>query len=161
MIILDELPFSFAENEGFKKFMRTVQPQFHIPSHRTVTRDCYDLYGEIKQNRKKAFKEAQSRICLSTDTWASVQRINYMCLTAHFIDRDWVLHKKILKFCPISSHKGEDMAIDISKCLLYWGLDKVFTITVDNVSSIDITVKELSKQLSNWGTNMMDGNHFT
>ncbi|KAH0661892.1 hypothetical protein KY284_026823 [Solanum tuberosum] len=30
---------------------------------------------------------------------------------------------------------------------------------VDNASSNDVTVKEVSKQLSNWGTNIMDGDH--
>ncbi|XP_073273203.1 zinc finger BED domain-containing protein RICESLEEPER 2-like [Primulina huaijiensis] len=82
-----------------------------------------------------------------------------MCLTAHFIDKDWKLHKKISNFCPISSHKGDDMAIAITKCLIDWGLDKVFTVTVDNGSSNDTTVKELSKQFSKWGTNFMDGSH--
>ncbi|XP_070029270.1 zinc finger BED domain-containing protein RICESLEEPER 2-like [Nicotiana sylvestris] len=38
------------------------------------------------------------------------------------------------------------MAKAIRDCLLEWKLDKVFTITVDNVSSNDVTVKELSKQ---------------
>uniref|UniRef100_A0A3Q7IHG7 Uncharacterized protein n=1 Tax=Solanum lycopersicum TaxID=4081 RepID=A0A3Q7IHG7_SOLLC len=32
MIIVDELPFSFVEKEGFKNFMRVTMPQFHIPS---------------------------------------------------------------------------------------------------------------------------------
>ncbi|KAF3670368.1 hypothetical protein T459_25457 [Capsicum annuum] len=40
MIIIDELPFSFVENEGFKKFMSKAQPLFWIPSRRTITRDC-------------------------------------------------------------------------------------------------------------------------
>lgn len=88
---------------------------------------------------KKAFKEVQSRICLTTDTWISVQRINYMCLMAHFIDRNWVLHKRILTFYPIFSPKGENMVIVISKCLLDWGLDKVFTITVDNARIGELT----------------------
>ncbi|XP_015162978.1 zinc finger BED domain-containing protein RICESLEEPER 4-like [Solanum tuberosum] len=51
------------------------------------------------------------------------------------------------------------MAACITNCLLEWGLDNVFTITVDNASSNDVTVKEMSKQLSNWGTNIMDGDH--
>ncbi|XP_073030651.1 zinc finger BED domain-containing protein RICESLEEPER 2-like [Primulina eburnea] len=51
------------------------------------------------------------------------------------------------------------MAIVITKCLLDWGLDKVFTITVDNASSNDTTVKEMSNQLSKWGSNLMDGKH--
>ncbi|XP_059315755.1 zinc finger BED domain-containing protein RICESLEEPER 2-like [Lycium ferocissimum] len=51
------------------------------------------------------------------------------------------------------------MAEAISNCLLYWNLDKVFSVTVDNASSNDVTVRELSKQLNMWGTNIMDGKH--
>lgn len=159
MIILDELPFSFVEKEGFKKFMSKVQPLFRIPSRRTITRDSYEVYGELRMNLKKSFREIQPRICLTTDTWTSVQRINYMCLTAHFIDRDWVLHKRILIFCPITIHKGEHMVECISNCLLDWNSDNVFNVTVDNASSNDVTVLELSKKLDMWGTNMMDGKH--
>lgn len=159
MIILDELPFSFVEKEGFKKFMSKVQPLFHIPSRRTITRDCYEVYGELRINLKQSLREIQPRICLTTDTWTSVQRINYMCLTAHFIDRDWVLHKRILNFCPITSHKGEHLAESISNCLLDWKLDNVFTVTVDNASSNDVAVLELSKKLDMWGTNLMEGKH--
>ncbi|XP_009626477.1 zinc finger BED domain-containing protein RICESLEEPER 2-like [Nicotiana tomentosiformis] len=83
--------------------------------------------------------------------------MNYMCLTTHFIDKDWTLHKKILNFCPITSHKCDDMATVIIKCLRDWGLDKVLAVTVDNLD--DITVEELSKRFIKWGTNIMDGNH--
>ena len=118
MIILDELPFSFVEKEGFKKFMSKFQLLFHIPSRRTITRDCYEVYGELRINLKQSLREIQPRICLITDTWTSVQRINYMCMTAHFIYRDCVLHKRILDFYPITSHKGEYLAETISNCLL-------------------------------------------
>ena len=70
-----------------------------------------------------------------------------MCLTAHFIDRNLIQHLRIINFCPISSHKGVDMVACITNCLLEWGLDNVFTITVDNVSSNDVTVKEISKKI--------------
>uniref|UniRef100_A0A3Q7HN75 Uncharacterized protein n=1 Tax=Solanum lycopersicum TaxID=4081 RepID=A0A3Q7HN75_SOLLC len=53
MIILDELPFSFVEKEGFKKFMSKVQPLFLIPSRRTITKDCYEVYGELRINLKQ------------------------------------------------------------------------------------------------------------
>ncbi|KAM3355754.1 hypothetical protein P3S68_022467 [Capsicum galapagoense] len=51
------------------------------------------------------------------------------------------------------------MAASITNCLLEWGLDTVFSITVDNASSNDVTLIEMSKQLSNWGTNIMKGQH--
>ena len=82
-----------------------------------------------------------------------------MCLTAHFIDRDWVLHKRIFNFFPITSHKGEHLAESISNFLLDWKLDNVFTVTVDNASSNDVAVLELSKKLDMWGTNLMEGKH--
>nr|XP_016446326.1 PREDICTED: zinc finger BED domain-containing protein RICESLEEPER 2-like [Nicotiana tabacum] len=51
------------------------------------------------------------------------------------------------------------MANGIGRCLCEWGINKIFTITVDNASSNDVTVKELSKQLTKMGTNLMNGNH--
>ncbi|XP_060189294.1 zinc finger BED domain-containing protein RICESLEEPER 2-like [Lycium barbarum] len=51
------------------------------------------------------------------------------------------------------------MAEAIGTCLLYWNLDQIFTVTVDNASSNDVTVRELSKQLNNWETNIMNGKH--
>ncbi|KAG5573233.1 hypothetical protein H5410_062999 [Solanum commersonii] len=77
-----------AQKEGFKKFMSQAQALFRIPSRRTITRDCYALYSELRYNLKKSFREIQPKICLTTNTWTSLQRIHYMCLTAHFIDRN-------------------------------------------------------------------------
>ena len=65
----------------------------------------------------------------------------------------------MLNFCPITSHKGEHLAESISNCLLDWKLDNVFTVTVDNASSNDVAVLELSKKLDMWGTNLMEGKH--
>nr|XP_016506604.1 PREDICTED: zinc finger BED domain-containing protein RICESLEEPER 1-like [Nicotiana tabacum] len=51
------------------------------------------------------------------------------------------------------------MANSIVNCLKEWGLQKIFTVTVDNASSNDVTMKELSKKLTKWGTNSMNGKH--
>lgn len=49
------------------------------------------------------------------------------------------------------------MATSITNCLLEWGLDTVFSITVDNANSNNVIVIKISKQLSNWGNNIMEG----
>ncbi|KAH0743222.1 hypothetical protein KY290_031215 [Solanum tuberosum] len=51
------------------------------------------------------------------------------------------------------------MANEIIKYLRDWGLDKIFTITVDNASSNDVTVKELSKIFTKRAINFMNGEH--
>lgn len=74
--------------------------------------------------------------------------INYMCLAVYFIDNDWKLHKRILNFCPITSHKGEAISKAVEACLETWGLDdKLFTATVDNASSNDVTCVYLGKMV--------------
>lgn len=52
MIIMDELPFRFADREGFRYFMSVVQPNFIIPSRFTVARDCYRVFLDEKKTEK-------------------------------------------------------------------------------------------------------------
>uniref|UniRef100_A0A803N4L0 Transposase n=1 Tax=Chenopodium quinoa TaxID=63459 RepID=A0A803N4L0_CHEQI len=151
MIIVDELPFKHVEKPGFRHFVQVACPQFHIPSRVTIARDCLELYYSEKEKLREIFKTCQ-RISVTTDTWTSIQRINYMCLTAHFIDNDWKLNKKIINFCPISSHKGEAIGKAVEACLEYWGIDdKLFTVTVDNASSNDVACAHLSRMVRRTG----------
>jgi len=86
MVIIDELPFNFVEGKGFRLFSRTMQPRFDIPSRFTIMRDCLKLYVEKKERLRTALRG--QRLCLTTDTWTSIQNINYMSLTAHWIDNE-------------------------------------------------------------------------
>ncbi|CAL8162781.1 unnamed protein product [Prunus armeniaca] len=86
MVIIDELPFSFVDGEGFRHFCSVACPRFIPLSCRTLARDLFGLYDDEKQLLKE--KLATYRVCLTTDTWTSVQNINYMVLTAHFLDSD-------------------------------------------------------------------------
>lgn len=104
---------------------------------------------EEYENLKILLKSSSVRVSLTTDTWTSLQMDNYMCLTAHFIDKDWRLHKRIINFRAISSYKVEDIGKAIEKCLRAWDIDKVFTITVDNASSNDVAIGYLRKKLNN------------
>jgi hypothetical protein len=117
MIVVDELPFKFVEGEGFLYFMSVVQPKLTIPKRMTVARDCWDLYTSEKLKLKSVFNKTNQSICLTTDCWTYVQNMSYLCLTAHFIDHDWKMHKRILNFCPIVDHKGLTIGQKIEKCL--------------------------------------------
>ncbi|XP_019165697.1 PREDICTED: zinc finger BED domain-containing protein RICESLEEPER 2-like [Ipomoea nil] len=151
MIILDELPFRIVEGQGFRKFVLVCCPRFKIPSRWTISRDIFKIFSDERVNLKKFFRTSSQRVSITTDTWTSVQRINYMCITAHFIDSEWKLQKKIISFVPIYSHKGESIAKALESCLLDWGLKSVFSVTVDNASSNDTALGFLKKKLGSWG----------
>jgi len=130
-----------------------MQPRFDVPSHLTIWRDCLKIYVDEKEKLKKAFND--QRLCLTTDIWTSIQNINYMCLTAYWINEGWNLNKRILNFYQFSNHKGETIGQAIESCLLEWGIDNILTVTVDNASSNNLTIKYLKRVTSNWTTNIL------
>ncbi|KAL4369536.1 hypothetical protein GQ457_05G016790 [Hibiscus cannabinus] len=145
MCIKDNRPFSIVEDEGFVEYSSTLNPKFKLPSRWTVARDCFNIYKEESKVIKNLL--VGQRVSLTTDTWTSVQNINYMCLTAHWVDDNWRLVKKILNFCQISNHKGVTIGKLVYACLKKWGVNKVFTITVDNAASNDGAITYLKKEL--------------
>ncbi|GER44259.1 HAT family dimerisation domain containing protein [Striga asiatica] len=157
MVIVDELPFRFVDGDGFKNFMSIAQPRFKIPSRWTVSRNCYQLYLNEKLKLRNYFKRSGKTISMTTDTWTSVQKINYVCITAHYIDEEWNMNKKIINFCPIESQKGEDFGRQIDGCLCDWGISKVFSITVDNASSSDTCLTYLKSRLTSRGCAIVKG----
>ena len=55
MIILDELPFMFVENYGFRRFVKVLQPKFKmIPSHKTIAKEVVKIYNIKREKLKKA-----------------------------------------------------------------------------------------------------------
>ncbi|XP_031108617.1 zinc finger BED domain-containing protein RICESLEEPER 2-like [Ipomoea triloba] len=152
MIIIDELPFRFVEGLGFRMFIAVACPRFIVPSRWTISRDILVVYEEERLKLKAFLRETSHRVSITTDSWTSIQRINYMVVTAHFIDSEWKLHKKIIAFVPVTSHKGEYLAKALETCLLEWGLRNVFSVTVDNASSNDTAMGFLKKKIVSWGT---------
>ncbi|KAK9196087.1 hypothetical protein WN943_004215 [Citrus x changshan-huyou] len=155
MIIKDKLPFRFVEAEGFLEFMETCCPKFEVPSRRTITRDILKLYQNEKGLLKSILSANKQRVCITTDTWTSIQMSNFIVVTAHFIDEEWVLHKRILTFTPISNHKGDGIGKLIENCLIDWGIEKLLTITVDNASANTLAIAYVKKKLANWSGNSM------
>jgi hypothetical protein len=63
--------------------------------------------------------------------------LGYLCLTAHYIDANFILKKKTIAFKDVKyPHTGLAIEEVITKCLIEWGIkEKVFTITLDNASN--------------------------
>lgn len=149
IIIIDELSFSFVEGVGFKRFCNIMQPKFkNIPSHFTTARDVVKIFN-IEREKLRNLIQCR-RVCFTMDTWTSIQNLNYLCLTAHFVGDDWKLHKRILNFCQVEDNKVETLSRKIEQCLIEWNIGSVFTLTVDNASSNSTTIKYLVKKTKDW-----------
>lgn len=60
MLIVDELPFSFVEREGFSNFCKAINPPFVVPSRPTATRDCYIFFIDERKKLANVFQKLSS-----------------------------------------------------------------------------------------------------
>lgn len=115
-IVIHEKPFSVVE-EGLNMMLKRRIPQRTFVSCHTIKINAFKVYEEEKKKLKALLKDVD-RISLTTDLWrARPQRIEYMVLTGHFVDRDWKLQKRFLSFVHIPPRKSKDIVNYIFKCL--------------------------------------------
>ena len=123
MIFLDELSLFIVENSSFKHFCSVAAPKYLLPSRRTITRDTLDMYVEEKAKLKSLLFRNKHRVSLTTNIWTSITTASYMVITAHFIDKDWNLHRKIINFNIVNDNSLETIGKQIEKCLIDWGIE--------------------------------------
>ncbi|GJU45422.1 putative zinc finger, BED-type containing protein, partial [Tanacetum coccineum] len=116
-ILMHEHSFSIVEEAGFDFMMKVGIPQWPGLSRTTAKNDCVRVYENQKKKLKDMLKKVVS-ISLTTNMWKSkCQKIGYMVITCHFLDKDWKLNKWVLNFVHVPPpHRG----IDISDALYKW-----------------------------------------
>ena len=99
------------------------------------------------ENFKKYFSNFEGKICLTFDIWTSLMHIGFLCITTHYINSEWMLNKRIISFKTINTlHSGKNIATLINDEIIYLGIrDKIFTLTLDNVSNNDAAIQRLKR----------------
>ncbi|KAF7827091.1 zinc finger BED domain-containing protein RICESLEEPER 2-like [Senna tora] len=151
------------QEHKFRQLMQAMNPKFKNLSRHTIKRDLMSSYKKEKEVVKSELSEVVGSISLTTDNWRSEHTMDeYICVTAHWIDANWKLHKKIIWFKDLMPHfDGISIADEVALCLREWGIDnKIFSITLDNASYNDVMVNSLKQRLSINRTLLCDGELF-
>lgn len=131
-IVMHEKPFSVVEEEGFDMMLKQGIPQWTSVTRRTIKADAFNVY-EAENKKLKAILKDVDRISLTTDLWRNKpQRIEYMVLTGHFVDKDWKLQKRSFVHIP-PPRKGKDIANCIFKCLKEWEIENKVSVFILNL----------------------------
>ncbi|OMO60857.1 putative Zinc finger, BED-type [Corchorus olitorius] len=149
MIILHNYPLDMVEHVGFKVFVRNLQPLFELVTYNKVEADCMEIYVKEKQKVYEILDKLPGKISVSADMWTGLDDAAYLSLTAHYIDEDWQLQKRILNFVAIDPSHSEDMYSEvIMNCLMDWDIDrKLFSMIFDSCTSENI-VETIRDRLS-------------
>ncbi|XP_078156069.1 zinc finger BED domain-containing protein RICESLEEPER 2-like [Carex rostrata] len=144
-----EIPFAVIENRFFEASMRSLRPEYKVVGRQTLRNDCVEVYKKGLAVSWKEFEELDSCVSFTADIWTSSVNLGYLCLTAHFIDKNFNFKKKIIGSRQMSyPHSGPAVASLIEKILVEWKLDaKIFTITLDNSTVNDNAIEKALKKI--------------
>ncbi|CAF0754591.1 unnamed protein product [Brachionus calyciflorus] len=84
-VILDSRPFGDFSKPGIKKLLNVLIPGYSPPNRKTISKKLSIYYLKYKRKLIDIFKNI-SHIALTTDAWKAKNNLNYICLTAHFMD---------------------------------------------------------------------------
>ncbi|KAI0504116.1 hypothetical protein KFK09_015063 [Dendrobium nobile] len=149
-IIMHDLPFQCVEWVGVRALLLYLRKDLQLLSRNTVRSDCKKIFIKEKHNIMEQFSKVTSRVCLTSDLWTSINTDGFIYLTAHYIDNDWVLQKKIINFSFMPSpHDGISIFEKILSLLVEWKIEaKLFSITLDNASANNTSVDYLRNHLN-------------
>ncbi|KAL2936366.1 Zinc finger BED domain-containing protein DAYSLEEPER [Bienertia sinuspersici] len=159
MIILHDLPANMVEHPGFIDFARILQPHFTMVSFESVQSEILAIYTREKKLLANTLAEIPGRISLTMDLWTSDQTLGYAILTGHFIDADWRLRSRVLKFVLVPFPESQ-VAFNhaVVSCLSEWGLEnKLFALTVDQSFANEAVIGNLKGLLSIKNSQMLNG----
>ncbi|XP_033140589.1 zinc finger BED domain-containing protein RICESLEEPER 2-like [Brassica rapa] len=160
-IVQHDLPYSYVEYERVRDTWKYLNADVQTICRNTARADVYRLYESERDTLKRELATLPGRVSFTSDLWTSVKREGYMCVTAHYIDRNWKLNSKILTFCALPPpHTGMSIAVQLLTSLKEWGIDKkVFSVTLDNATSND-SMQDIVKSQLNLNDDLLCGGEF-
>jgi hypothetical protein len=84
-IVLDSLPFNMLQGEGFKRFIKKIDPKFRIPNNKTIKNIIADKYSIQKTKIKKLINDTCVTATITTDLWTSRSKEGYIGVTCHWL----------------------------------------------------------------------------
>jgi hypothetical protein len=96
------------------------------------------------------------------DLKTSNQNKGYLCVTCHFINDEWKLHKRIINFMHLEGrHTRANLSVSSMQNMASWNLDEtLFALTLDNASSNDVCIDTIISTLKYQGSIHCGGKFF-
>ncbi|CAL5046611.1 unnamed protein product [Urochloa decumbens] len=161
-IIMHEYPIKFSEHEYTNDFIRSLRPNFPIMGRKGSRTKIMDIFYNEKKSLFDFFTTLDCQFSCTMDVWTSNQNKGYLCVTCHFIDDEWRIHKRIINFMHLKGrHTGANLSAAFMQNMASWNLDhKLFALTLDNASSNDVCVDTIVSILKDQGSVHCGGKFF-
>ncbi|GAU19719.1 hypothetical protein TSUD_78440 [Trifolium subterraneum] len=160
MILRNDYCFDFFEHSALRNLAQYLNPDLAMPPINVIKSYVFDLYTKEKLKLKQELAIIPNRISVTVDLWEACTTMTYICLTANYVDADWKLNSKVLKFCTVDP-SADEMCERLVEFLSDWGIEKkIFSVTLDDAFENDIVQEKLKTQLGLQNGLLCDGEFF-
>nr|XP_020464748.1 zinc finger BED domain-containing protein 1-like [Monopterus albus] len=143
MIVKDLQPVSLVEDDGFRNFVRTLDPRYKIPSRKTMMQGKLPvLYDDCCTKVRKALHGVEN--VLTTDMWTSRATEAYLTVSCHIIDETWQMPGCVLETCSVSGgHTADSICSILTRIAEEWGITtKILAVITDNGANMVAAVRK-------------------
>uniref|UniRef100_A0A671XLS4 HAT C-terminal dimerisation domain-containing protein n=1 Tax=Sparus aurata TaxID=8175 RepID=A0A671XLS4_SPAAU len=134
MVVKDLQPLSVVEDDGFRNFVRTLDPRYKIPNRKTLMEvKLPALYEDCCSQVRKALSGVDT-VVLTTDMWTSRATEAYLTVSCQIIDENWQMLAYVLETCPVrGQHTADNICLQLTRIAEEWGItDKIQAVITDN-----------------------------
>ncbi|CAG9819749.1 unnamed protein product [Phaedon cochleariae] len=141
----DYQPFGIVEDEGFREFVNILNPNYSIPTRKTLTHTLLPaMFEETLNNVKSLLKDVRS-VTLTTDHWTSINTESFIAVTIHYIEENNFQLKSVLLECSATSqaHTSVNIARELNNIVVTWGIEnKIMLAVTDNAANIRKAIRD-------------------
>ena len=99
MVAVGCLPFSFPSSDAFIRYIQAIyNPMFNGIPRTTCRSDIFRLHSQYCFYLSTLLKNIQCRLSLTSDLGRAVNKNDYLTVTCHWMDSNFVMQKRILAF---------------------------------------------------------------
>lgn len=140
-----------VKNPIFEKYIKTTHnSEFKKVPKRTWKSDNYKIYEVV-------LSSLLYRIVITSDCWKFLNGSHCFCATAHYIDDDWYLQKKIIGFIKFEfPHTATNLRHSLITSFPHSEFKEIFFHFFNNVSKNTTAIEHLK----NYTTPILDGKLF-
>ncbi|KAL6843140.1 hypothetical protein ACP4OV_026853 [Aristida adscensionis] len=104
--------FSLTSDMYFRQFLAGICPTYDMVSHNAVGKKFLRIFHDEKLKLKEKIALAPTGVLLAATIWRSEYE-SFICVTVHFVDKEWRINRKILRCTYLGNEDRECHEDDI------------------------------------------------
>ena len=146
LIVTDFQPFSIVEDKDFTQLMKYLDPKYVLPSTKTLKKLLTEKYEKQKEEVKKELHDVD-HVCVTTDTWTSINNDSFFTITCHFISPNFEMKSYTIDTVKMTiRHTAAAISGYLDRAFGEWDVqNKIVAVVTDNAANMIAGVKQLQK----------------